>query len=103
MAWLIVEFDPFGAVLILCPGMQNSSAPANHQSSTHLAQDGKADLGVNMREAAVSHGHLIFRNLHMLDLSCTLQVVSMPAWWASLLHQHLQAMLSTQSPLQIQS
>ena len=58
-----------------CYNLQNTSAPAEHQFSTHLAQDGKADLDINMRKAAVSHRDLMPCDLHMYDLVCALQVV----------------------------
>ena len=64
----------FWKLPIPCYGLQNTSAPAGDQFSTHLAQDGKADL-IDMRNAAVSHGDLVPRELRMHNLVCALQVV----------------------------
>ena len=68
-------FGSFWELPIPCYGLQNTSAPAEDQFSTHLVQDGKADLNINMTKAAVSHGDLMPRDLRMYDLVCALQVM----------------------------
>lgn len=51
-----VAYNFFGSIWVLpipSYGLQNTSAPAGDHFSTHLEQDGKADLNINMRKPAL--------------------------------------------------